>query len=435
MSDTRRIGSAVLFPTDHPLDPGTMIGRTSDVDRIAMALVGGGNIVLAGPRRTGKTTVADAALVACQSDGAYVAKTDLFECADTGALAHLLSLELLANRPLLRRAMREAVAAGRNVLEALRVSATIRARQDLGDDIEMSLDLARAEEDPAGAFDAALRLGQRLAEHDEKRVVVFFDEFQDISSGRFGDADTVTRKIRAVFQRSPDVSVLFAGSIEHLMRDLFAPSERALSQFGSFHELTPITAQEWADGISERLASDGTAITNDGLARLVDLGEGHPRATMLIAQQVHAQALEELSHEIDHATVVVALDRAMSSEQLRHQQQLDRIRAAGRFAERMAIRVAADAELYRNLKPQQASRALNALRDIGVVERARQGRWYVVDPLLRRYLVARRVAPLSFVRSAPDRVEVSDHAGVSIEPAGGGESDASASSEDPTAGQ
>jgi uncharacterized protein len=408
-----------------------MFGRTSDVDRIAVALVGGGNVVLAGPRRTGKTTVADAALAACLGDGAYVAKTDLFECADTGALAHLLSLELLANRPLLRRAIQEAVDAGRNVLEALRVSATIRARQDLGEDVEMTLDVARAEEDPARALDAALRLGQRLAERDEKRVVVFFDEFQDISSGRFGDVDMVTRKIRAAFQRSPDVSVLFAGSIEHLMRELFAPSERALSQFGSFHELTPITAQEWADGIRERLASDRTAIADDALARLVELGEGHPRATMLVAQQAHAQALEELSYAIDHATVVVALDRAMSSEQLRHQQQLERIRAAGRFAERMAIRVAADAELYRNLKPQQASRALNALRNIGVIERERQGRWFVVDPLLRTYLAARRIEPLSFLRTASDVVEVFDEARISIDPGRGDSPDAPGPPEEP----
>ncbi|MGZ4250631.1 MAG: AAA family ATPase [Solirubrobacteraceae bacterium] len=419
MSDTRRIGSAVLFPTDHPLDPGTMIGRSVDVDRIAMALVGGGNVVLAGPRRTGKTTVADAALVACQSDSAYVAKADLFECADACELAHVITLELLANRPLLRRAIRDAVDAGKSVLEALRPAATIRARQDLGEEIEFTLDLARAEQDPAKALDTALRLAQRLAARDKRRVVVFFDEFQDIGTSRLGNADTITRNMRAVFQRSPDVSVLFAGSIEHLMKDLFAPSERALSQFGSFHELTEITGQEWGDGIRERLQRDRTSITEDALSRLVELGEGHPRATMLIAQQAHAQALEELSRKIDHAAVVAALDRAMSSEQLRHQQQLERIRVAARFAERMAIRVAADAELYRNLKPQQASRALNALRDIGVVERAGQGRWYVSDPLLRRYLAQRRVEPLSFLRTAFDVSETSDAASIGAGPSTG----------------
>jgi hypothetical protein len=402
MSDIRRIGSGVVFPTDHPLDPDSMIGRGVDVDRISSALVGGANVVLAGPRRTGKTTVADAALAACRSDGAYVAGVDLFDCGDAGALAHVLTLELLANRAVLQRAIRDALQAGRSVLDALRPAATIRARQDLGEDLEVTLDLARAEEDPARALDAALRLGQRLAERDHRRVVIVLDEFQDIAGGRFGDADTVTRKIRAVLQRSPEVSVLFAGSIEHLMRDLFAPSERALSQFGAFYELTPISAPEWSEGIRARLAMDRTSITDDALARLVELGEGHPRTTMLIAQQAHAQAIEDLVYAIDHANVVAALDRALSAEQLRHQQQLERIRAAGRYSERMAIRVAADAELYQGLKPQQAARALNALRDIGVVERASQGRWYVVDPLLRRYLALRRVEPLSFVRAAVD---------------------------------
>jgi DNA-binding transcriptional ArsR family regulator len=405
MSDIRRIGSAVLFPTDHPLDPGTMIGRAVDVDRIAVALAGGGNVVLAGPRRTGKTTVADAALVACRNDGAYVAKVDLFECPDAGALAHVLTLELLGNRPPLRRAIRDAVDAGKSILEALRPAATIRAREDLGEDIEFTLDLVRAEEDSGKALDTALLLGQRLAERDQRRVVLFFDEFQDIAAGRFGDSNTVTRKMRAVFQRSPGISVIFAGSIEHLMRDLFAPSERALSQFGSFHELTSISPDEWAEGVRDRLARDRTSIADDALSRLVELGEGHPRTTMLIAQQAHAQAIEELRWVIDHAMVVAALGRALASEQLRHQQQLERIRAASRFAERIAIRVAADAELYRNLKPQQASRALNALRDIGVVERARQGRWYVIDPLLRHYLASRRVEPLSFVRSNFDIAE------------------------------
>lgn len=381
-----------------------MIGRAGDVERSAMALLGGVNIVMAGPRRIGKTTVADAALEVCRGDGAYTAKVDLFDCSDAGALAHLLALELLGNRAPLRRAIADAVQTGKSLIAALRTTATLRARQDLGEEIELTIDLGRAEQEPMKALDSALRLGQQLAERDGRRVVIFLDEFQDIAGNRFGDQETVTRRIRAVFQRSPAVSVLFAGSIEHLMRDLFGPSERALSQFGSFHELTPIAAEEWTDGIRSRLASDRTMIDDDALARLLELGEGHPRSTMLIAQQAHMQAIEELRHAIDHAMVIAALDRALASERLRHQQQLERIRGTGRRGEPMAIRVAAGAELYQGLQPQQASRALNALCDIGIAERAGQARWHVVDPLLRRYLLTRRVEPLTFVRTPSDKL-------------------------------
>ena len=205
--------------------------------------------------------------------------------------------------------------------------------------------------------------------------------------------------MRSVLQRSRNVSVLFAGSIEHLMRDLFAPSDRALSQFGAFHELGPITTAQWQAGIRARLADDDTAIADDALDRIVSLGEGHPRTTMLLIQQAHAGSVEELRSEIDHALVVQALERAMRQERLRHDQQLELIRTLGRHAERMAIRVAAGAELYAGLKPQQAARGLKALHDRGLVARSdRPGRWDVIDPLLRRYLAARRVEPLSAAR-------------------------------------
>jgi hypothetical protein len=393
MSDKHRIASAELFPTDRPLSADAMIGREDDVDRIAMALMGGVNIVLAGPRRTGKTTVADAAIAVCAREGAYACAVDLFEAPDAASLAHQLTVGLLANRAPLRRAISEAVRSGRSILEALRSTASYRAREDLGQDIEISLELSLAERDPQQALLTSIRLAQQLAAADDRRTIIFFDEFQDIGSKRFGDPDGVMRQMRAVLQRSNKVSVLFAGSIEHLMRDLFAPSDRALSQYGSFHELAQITGEQWRTGLRARLALDDTTIADDALEHLIALGEGHPRATMLLAQQAHLMCIEEFAHEIDNAIVVQALVRALAAERLRHEQQIVRIRAAGRYGERMATRIAMGTELYAGLQSGQASRALNSLRDIGLIERGEgHGQWFLTDPLLRRYLVQRRLA-------------------------------------------
>ena len=392
----RRLGSAELFPTDHPVLPAHMVGRANDVDQVASALAGGGNVVLAGPRRTGKTTVADAALEACDRDGAYVAVIDLFDLVDAAELARTLTVRLLSNRPALKRALGEAGGAAQQILAALRRAAVVRVRQDLGDGVEAVFAAGAEREDPDDhtRLRAALELAERLAARDGKRVIVFFDEFQEIvgADKRFGDPDQITRLMRSVFQRSRNVSVLFAGSIEHLMRDLFAPSDRALSQFGAFHELAPITTAQWQSGIRARLADDATTITDDALDRVVSFGEGHPRTTMLLIQQAHAGSVEELRREIDHALVVQALERAMRQERLRHDQQLELIRTLGRHAERMATRVAAGAELYAGLKPQQAARGLAALHDRGLVTHGdRPGRWTVTDPLLRRYLASRSI--------------------------------------------
>ena len=82
--------------------------------------------------------------------------------------------------------------------------------------------------------------------------------------------------MRAIFQRSTSVSYLFAGSIEHVVRDLFAPARRAFSGFGSFYSLRPITPEEWRRGLADRFAADDCNVDEAALERIVELGGGHP---------------------------------------------------------------------------------------------------------------------------------------------------------------
>lgn len=387
MKDNQRAASGELFPTDSPVPVAEMIGRVDDVERIASALVSGTNLVVAGPRRTGKTTACDAALQVAADEGCYVAAVDLFHKADAAHLARDLALGVLANRAPLRHAIERARGTPAKLAELLSATVTLRARQDLGEDIEITWSPGRAREDPSRSLLTALELPQRIAAADGKRLILFVDEFQEISSGIFGDPGVLTRQLRAVFQRSPQVSVIFAGSMEHLMRDLFAPDDRALSQFGSFFDLAPITNAEWGGGITERLARDGTTVTATALQRLLAAGEGHPRATMLIARESHAEAVREHARELDDALVQAGTHRALSAERLRHEQVLEQIRGIGRFGQLVAQRVALGDPLYDGIASQTASRTLKALRDVGLIAPgSRRGQWHVIDPLVRRYL-------------------------------------------------
>jgi hypothetical protein len=385
----KRPGSAELFPTDEPIAPEAMIGRDDDVDAVARGLLGGANLVVAGPRRTGKTSVCDAALAVCARERCYTATIDLFRIADAAELAETLTLRLLRNRTALRRALGTATARGGKVLEALSTSVAYRARQDLGEELEVALTVGAARADPHRALAAAWELAERIAAADDRRLVLFLDEFQEIASGLYGDPGLVTRQMRAVFQRSPHVSILFAGSIEHVMRDLFAPADRALSQFGALHELAPIDGEAWREGLRARLALDRCTIVDSALDRLLEASEGHPRATMLIAQQSHMVALEDLRRRLDDAAVVAGIARSMRADRLKHEQTLARIRSINRYAQRIAERVARGQTTYEGLNPRTAAGTLDRLRDAGVIEHgARRGAWAIGDPLLRRYLAA-----------------------------------------------
>jgi hypothetical protein len=388
----RRQASGELFPTDEPIPASQMIGRAEDVQQVATALENGTNLVMAGPRRTGKTSVCDAALTRVRAHGLYVAAVDLFAIADDAELAEALVKAVLSNRPALRKLLPKARHLGRQALSAAQGAAVMKLKSQLGDAVELALTPGLAAENPQRALAQALELPQQAALADGRRCVVFFDEFQEVAGERrpYGDADALTKRMRAVFQRSTQVSYLFAGSLEHVMRDLFAPQDRALSGFGSFYALRPIAAEDWQTGLRERFAADDCEITPDALDSIVQLGELHPRVTMLIAQQTHLLSVLLDRRTIDHALVLQGYDGAYHGDSALLDQLVEKIRASHRQGLKLARRVAAGGTLTEGMHRGDADRALKKLQDAGLIERIGRGDYHILNPLLRRRLLEQR---------------------------------------------
>ena len=379
--------AADLFPTDRPLRPVEMVGRSDDVDQIADQFADGVNVVLAGPRRTGKTSVCDAVVARLGHRGFYTVSVDLFARRDACDLAEGLISATVANRRPMARLLARARELADSPRDAATITATTRLKAEFGDDIELAITPGADTRDPWRALRYALELMQRIAAADDKRLVMFLDEFQEVAAPdqRFGEADRVTKEMRAIFQRSDRVSYLFAGSIEHLMLDLFAPRDRALSQFGSFRHLTPITTSDWEHGLAERYARAECAIDSPTLARLVELGGGHPRSTMLIARETLRAARMQERPVAGAVELEVGFAAALLDDRLRHEQILERIRQT-KQAQTIAMRVARGQRPYSGTTASQAQRALRALELIGVAQRSGRGDWAITDPLLAHYL-------------------------------------------------
>ncbi|MCA1683340.1 MAG: hypothetical protein LC685_05065 [Actinobacteria bacterium] len=343
---------------------------------------------MAGPRRTGKTSVCEAALTRIKGRGIYVAAVDLFELADAAELAEALATAVLRNRPALRQLLPKARRLGRSALTAAQAAAAVSLKSQLGEGVELALTPGLAARDPQAALVQALELPERVALADGKRCVVFFDEFQELASDRrpYGDPDAVTKRMRATFQRSSQVSYLFTGSLEHVMRDLFTPQHRALSGFGTFFHLGPIAREDWVAGLHERLQSDGCQIGSDALERIVTLGECHPRVTMLIAQQTHFLSVLLDRRRIDLDLVQQGYNAAYAGDSALIDQLIETIRSSHRLSLKMARRVATQRALTEGMHRGDADRALKKLIDAGIIERLGRGNYRVINPLLRRRL-------------------------------------------------
>src|SRR5436305_2057027 len=389
-----RQASGDLFPTDAPIPASQMIGRADDVREIATALENGTNLIVAAPRRTGKTSVCDAALGRLSRRGYYTVHLDLFRIADAAELAETLTLAVIANRSAVRRVIRRARDLGRTALTAAQAAAILKLQGQLGEAIEVAITPGWAAQNPERALDLALALPERVAEADGKRLILFFDEFQEVASERrpYGDPDAVTKRMRASFQRATSVSYLFAGSLEHVMRDLFAPSRRAFSGFGGFHSLRPIADEDWAHGLAERFAADDCAIEQPALDRIVELGAQHPRATMRIAQQTHLVSVQLDRRDIDLDLVELGYNAALASDVPVMEQTVEHIRRLHKNALQVARELARAMPISKRLSPAIRDRVLKLLLRAGIVEHVARGDWRIVDPLLQAYL--RRLDPL-----------------------------------------
>jgi uncharacterized protein len=365
-----------------------MIGRETDVREIATALAAGSNLVVAGPRRTGKTSVCDAAVGRLVGRGFYAVGLDLFRVASTAEFAEALVAATISNRSPVRRVIHQTRRAGRLVADALHTSAVLKLKAQLGEELEIAFAPGLALRDPERYLDYALGLPGRIAEVDRKEVVVFFDEFQEIGGSHqpYGDPDQLTKRMRAIFQRTSGVSYLFAGSLEHMMRDLFTPAHRALHQFGGFHDLRPIDADAWRAGLSERFVADGCEVEPGALERIIEYGEGQPRTTMLIAQKCHLTTVELDTHLVDLTIVEQGLGAAMAADRIAHEQIVERIRRSHKLGLVVAERVARGQTVYAGLPRGAVRRALEALRDAGIIDSGGRANWRFSNPLLRRYL-------------------------------------------------
>lgn len=388
IANVSRLRSRDLFPSDEPVrPPGKLIGRQSDVEELASQLADGLHRIVAAPRRTGKSTVCEATIAALRRRRFYTVSVSLFKHTNAAALAEELAQEALANRSALKRLVDRARSLPSSALTGRSLTAVLRVKSELGDAVEIALEPTRRRRDPLRELSLALELPQRIAERDDRQLILLIDELQQLTSGAYGDPEQITQRLREALHDSPRVTCLFAGSVEHLMRDLFSNQRRALYQFGGFHELSPITDDEWRGGLRERFAQDACTVDEEALERMIAAGEGHPRSTMLIAQQAHHTSVEENIRHVDGTLAERGYRGALAADAGRHSDLIDRIRAMSNAAVEVAVRLAHQRSPYAELEKKAANRALNALADASIVIRpGGRGSWTLADPLFSAYV-------------------------------------------------
>src|SRR2546425_13142174 len=153
------------FPVGGPVPARDLVGRETYMRRLAERLGDGNHVLVAGPRRIGKTSVILEVLRRLRRRGALAAYVDCLGATDVRGLGERLVDALLQNVSGVERTFEQAkrIAAG--------LQPTVKVKYE---HVELALQLAR-ETNAQRFFEGALDLPRALAKRTGKRVVIVFD--------------------------------------------------------------------------------------------------------------------------------------------------------------------------------------------------------------------------------------------------------------------
>ncbi|MGQ9533440.1 MAG: AAA family ATPase [Desulfotomaculales bacterium] len=365
------------FPVGGPAPEEDIVDREEFLESLEMRLAEGQSVVVAGPRRTGKTTLALEVLRRLKRRGFYTAAVDLFRISDRKGFATALVDACLENRTGVRRTLEALKDRARAAFGAARLMVKI-------EDLEVALSLSRGEPDEEAMLDAALDLPETLAERDGRPMVVLFDEFQDAARAAGRD---IYRKMRACFQHHRRVAYLFLGSRQGMMRNLFGSRKEPFYRFAVFLPVPPIPEEAWVAYIVRKFAEQGIEADDEAAREILRRTEGHPYNTMLVCAEIRYALLEAGKTVLTPGFVRLGFDRALVRLSQIYDEMLDDL--GGRpNVRQVLLRLAAGGGPYTHqANPAGIKRALDFLISRAVIEKSGRGSYRFVEPMFREYVL------------------------------------------------
>jgi len=250
--------------------------RRLELAELGRELRAGQHLFLLSPRRYGKTSLILTLLDRLHRQGLLVAYVDVFRTTTPVQLMELTAQTVLR-------------AAESQPERLLRLATDLlgRLRPQVGTDSRgkptLSIDIGASPRGTLALQEEVLTLPEQLAMKRRRRLVLVFDEFQEIQ--RFPGA-SLEKALRSHFQNHRHVSYLFAGSKETALRDMATRERSPFYKFGRLMSLGPIPAAEFAPYLETRFRRGRLRVAREVLDAVLAAADDVPYNVQRLCHQL-----------------------------------------------------------------------------------------------------------------------------------------------------
>ena len=278
--------------------------REEEVRELTSDMLNGQNVLVYAPRRYGKSSLVLRAAQEAMKQKALIGYCDLMKTPTKERFAGALAKTIYAD---IASLVDQAFERAADLFRGLRVRPTMEVDPSDGS-LRFSFQAGRRKEDIDDTIERLLELLGELAAERKRRVVIIFDEFQEVLAldKRYPNL------MRAVFQAQPEVSHVYLGSKRHILERIFNDKNEPFWRSAKQLEIGMIQPEKFASFIRDRFADTGKGITDDALERLLRATNGHPYGTQELGYFVWE--LVDARSEASVADVEEALTRVLLSE-------------------------------------------------------------------------------------------------------------------------
>ena len=351
--------------------------RTEETERMVKTLSGGNNIVLLAPRRYGKTSLVFKVMEELEKQNIVCVYFDMMPVYSLESFVELFTQALYRKQTAKEKFM-GMVSKLRNIRPKLTFDPVGNA--------DFSIDIMEPRISSATVAEV-LELPEKMSQ-DGRRVVVVFDEFQEIR--RF-DKFGLESLMRSKIQLQHAANYLFLGSKTHLMQDMFMAKNRPFYNSAMVMQLSVLPERDTCRFLQDKFAASDIVIEEMMCRYLISRADNIPYYIQLLAAEIWQYMTPDL-HEVTKDIIDECFARVIELKHDYYFELFDRFSPAQKRLLQSIARSGDNifsSEYIANNRLVGASsiqKSLSVLIESGLVERS-DSSYFIGDPFFRRFLI------------------------------------------------